>query len=134
MCRSCLGLVRRTSSRLLLRESSSTWMTVSWVVGSPMWCRGVLTMSSDVFLQGILSLLVLSIDGPHVRVRCLNNGTLSSRKGVNLPKTAVDIPALSEKDKADLAFGVKNGVDMIFASFIRSARDVQEIRKVLGPE
>jgi pyruvate kinase len=85
-------------------------------------------------LPGILSLLVLSIDGPNVRVRCLNNGTLSSRKGVNLPKTAVDLPALSEKDKRDLAFGVKNGVDMIFASFIRSARDVQEIRKVLGPE
>lgn len=83
---------------------------------------------------GILSLLVLSIDGQNVRVRCLNNGTLSSRKGVNLPKTDVDLPALSEKDKADLRFGVKNGVDMIFASFIRRAQDVLDIRDVLGPE
>jgi pyruvate kinase len=46
----------------------------------------------------------------------------------------VDLPALSEKDKADLAFGVKNGVDMIFASFIRSGQDVREIRKVLGTD
>lgn len=83
---------------------------------------------------GILSLLVLSIDGSNVRVRVLNNGTLSSRKGVNLPKTDVDLPALSEKDKKDLQFGVKNGVDMIFASFIRRADDVKHIREVLGPD
>lgn len=84
--------------------------------------------------DGILSLQVLAIEGAHLRVKCLNNGTLSSRKGVNLPKTPVDLPALSEKDKKDLAFGVKNGVDMVFASFIRRAEDVIEIRKVLGPE
>lgn len=83
---------------------------------------------------GILSLLVLSIDGSNVKVRALNNGTLSSRKGVNLPKTDVDLPALSEKDKKDLQFGVRNGVDMIFASFIRRAQDVKDIREVLGPD
>lgn len=84
--------------------------------------------------DGILSLLVLSIDGTNVHVRTLNNGVLSSRKGVNLPKTPVDLPALSEKDKKDLQFGVKNGVDMIFASFIRRAEDVKDIRTVLGPD
>lgn len=84
--------------------------------------------------DGILSLLVTSIDGQNVRVRSLNNGTLSSRKGVNLPKTDVDLPALSEKDKSDLRFGVQNGVDMIFASFIRRAEDVKDIRKVLGAD
>ena len=55
-----------------------------------------------------------SIDGTNVYVRSLNNGVLSSRKGVNLHKTDVDLPALSEKDKEDIKFGVKNGVDMIF--------------------
>jgi len=84
--------------------------------------------------DGILSLLVLSIDGPNVRVRALNNGTVSSRKGVNLPKTDVDLPALSEKDKKDLKFGVANGVDMVFASFIRRGQDVRDIRTVLGPD
>lgn len=83
---------------------------------------------------GILSLLVLSIDKNVVRVRALNEGTLSSRKGVNLPRTPVDLPALSEKDKKDLQFGVRHGVDMIFASFIRRAQDVHDIREVLGPE
>ncbi|KAG2044957.1 pyruvate kinase, partial [Suillus americanus] len=84
--------------------------------------------------DGILSLLVLAIEGPNVRVRAVNNGTLSSRKGVNLPKTDVDLPALSEKDKKDLLFGVKNGVDMVFASFIRRGQDVKDIRTVLGPD
>ena len=78
--------------------------------------------------------MVLAVEGPNVKVRSLNSGYISSRKGVNLPKTAVDLPALSEKDKKDLEFGVKNGVDMIFASFIRQAQDVKEIRKVLGPD
>jgi len=83
---------------------------------------------------GILSLLVLSIGGNNVRVRAINSGTLSSRKGVNLPKTPVDLPALSDKDKKDLLFGVKNGVDMVFASFIRRAQDVHDIREVLGAD
>lgn len=81
-----------------------------------------------------MSLLVLSIDGTNVHVRTLNSGSISSRKGVNLPKTEVDLPALSEKDKKDLEFGVKNGVDMIFASFIRRGQDIRDIRTVLGSD
>ncbi|KAF1810434.1 pyruvate kinase [Eremomyces bilateralis CBS 781.70] len=85
--------------------------------------------------DGVLSFEVLEIvDDKTLRCRCMNNGKISSRKGVNLPKTDVDLPPLSEKDKKDLRFGVENGVDMVFASFIRSASDVLAIREVLGEE
>lgn len=85
--------------------------------------------------DGIQSFEVLSIvDEKTIRVRALNNGQISSRKGVNLPGTDVDLPALSKKDIADLQFGVKNGVDMIFASFIRRGQDIKHIREVLGEE
>ncbi|GAA5991531.1 hypothetical protein JCM11641_000196 [Rhodosporidiobolus odoratus] len=82
--------------------------------------------------DGIMSFNVVSINGDELEVEAVNNGTLSSRKGVNLPGTDVDLPAISQKDKDDLTFGVKNGVDMIFASFIRRGQDVTDIRAHLG--
>lgn len=85
--------------------------------------------------DGVLSFKVLEVvDNQTVKVASVNAGKICSHKGVNLPNTDVDLPALSEKDKADLKFGVKNGVHMVFASFIRTADDVKEIRKVLGEE
>ena len=85
--------------------------------------------------DGILSFEVLDVvDDKTLKVRCMNNGKISSKKGVNLPKTDVDLPALSEKDKNDLRFGVKNKVDMVFASFIRRGSDITAIREVLGED
>ncbi|KAH3902854.1 Pyruvate kinase [Saccharomycodes ludwigii] len=83
--------------------------------------------------DGILSFEVLEVvDDKTLKVKSLNAGKISSHKGVNLPGTDVDLPALSEKDKEDLRFGVKNGVHMVFASFIRTANDILTIREVLG--
>ncbi|ODQ64258.1 pyruvate kinase [Nadsonia fulvescens var. elongata DSM 6958] len=85
--------------------------------------------------DGVLSFEVLEIvNEKTLRVRAINAGRISSKKGVNLPNTDVDLPALSEKDKADLRFGVKNGVHMVFASFIRSGDDIRSIREVLGED
>jgi pyruvate kinase len=58
------------------------------------------------------------VDAKTIRARARNNGKISSKKGVNLPNTDVDLPALSEKDQADLRFGVKNNVDMVPPSFV----------------
>ncbi|KAI9702261.1 MAG: Pyruvate kinase [Bogoriella megaspora] len=83
--------------------------------------------------DGVLAFEVLEVtDDKNLKCRCVNNGKISSKKGVNLPKTDVDLPALSEKDKNDLLFGVKNKIDMVFASFIRRGDDIKAIRKVLG--
>lgn len=85
--------------------------------------------------DGILAFEVLKVvDEKTLRCRCINNGKISSKKGVNLPKTDVDLPALSEKDQNDLRFGVKNNVDMVFASFIRRGEDIKHIRRVLGED
>lgn len=66
--------------------------------------------------DGILAFDVLEItNATTIKARARNNGFISSKKGVNLPNTDVDLPALSEKDKNDLRFGVKNNVDMVFA-------------------
>ncbi|KAF9110033.1 Pyruvate kinase [Mortierella sp. AM989] len=95
----------------------------------------VITPGKIIYVDdGVLSFKVLSVEDDHIKVQALNNGKLCSRKGVNLPKTDVDLPPLSEKDKKDLQFGVKNNVDIIFASFIRRADDIREIRKILGEE
>ncbi|KAF9921892.1 Pyruvate kinase [Linnemannia zychae] len=95
----------------------------------------VITPGKIIYVDdGVLSFKVLEVNGSDVKVEALNNGKICSRKGVNLPKTDVDLPALSEKDKKDLFFGVKNKVDIIFASFIRRAEDVRDIRKILGEE
>ncbi|KAL7410852.1 pyruvate kinase [Mrakia frigida] len=82
--------------------------------------------------DGVLALQVISIEGDKLRVRAVNTAVLSSRKGVNLPRTKVDLPPLSQQDKRDLQFGVKNGIDMVFASYMRSAKDVLAVRAGLG--
>eukprot|EP00794_Sanderia_malayensis_P019505 gene19505-21433_t len=84
--------------------------------------------------DGMLSLKVTGIHDDHVMVEVLNTATIGSRKNCNLPGCIVDLPAVSEKDKADLRFGVKENVDMVFASFIRKAKDIFAVKEVLGEE
>lgn len=81
--------------------------------------------------DGLIELRVDSIEDTDVHCTVVNGGNVSSRKGVNLPGVKVNLPSLMEKDIADLKFGVENGFDIVAASFIRSAADVVNIRRVL---
>lgn len=60
-----------------------------------------------------------------------NNGLLKNKKGVNVPGVSVKLPGLTDKDKADVKFGIEQGVDFIAASFVRRGQDVLEIRELL---
>lgn len=69
-----------------------------------------------------------------VTARFLNGGKLSSNKGVNLPNTKVSLPSLTEKDKKDLAFALKHNLEWIGLSFVRSARDIIELKHLIRKE
>lgn len=91
-----------------------------------------LSVGSTVLIDdGLIELKVLEINGNDVVCEIINSGMLGSRKGINLPNVSIKLPALTEKDIEDIKFGIKKGFDYIAASFIRSAEDVKQIRKIL---
>ena len=74
--------------------------------------------------DGLIGMEVVSTTDTEVVCTVLNNGDLGENKGVNLPGVSIKLPALAEKDKADLIFGCEQGVDFIAASFIRKKEEV----------
>ena len=81
--------------------------------------------------DGLIGLTVLSKTDREIRCEVVNGGELGEKKGVNVPNVAVRLPAITEKDKDDLRFGVEQGIDFIAASFVRNAECVLEIKAYL---
>ncbi|MBB6448180.1 pyruvate kinase [Geomicrobium halophilum] len=81
--------------------------------------------------DGLIGLQVESIKGKDVLTTVMNDGKLKNKKGVNLPKVKVNLPGMTDKDAADIRFGIEEDIDFIAASFVRRASDVFEIRELL---
>jgi len=89
--------------------------------------KGALIYLSD----GLLRVEVVDVSKECVKTRVLVGGTLTSKKGVNFPNVTIPISAITEKDKLDMEFGAKHGVDMMAISFVKSADDVLEAKKIV---
>lgn len=82
--------------------------------------------------DGLLELKAAQvINETDVLCTAVNSGVLSSKKGVNIPGIKVNLPYMSEKDIADIEFGIKNDIDFIAASFTQNAGDILQIKKIL---
>lgn len=91
--------------------------------------KGELVLLDD----GKLRLEVVATDGRNtVTTRVLNSGPLSANKGLNLPNTKISLPCLTDKDKQDLDFALEHEVDWIGLSFVRSARDIIELKGIIN--
>lgn len=93
----------------------------------------VVKKGSKIFLDdGVISMRVVDVTGSDVNCEVIVGGVLKDNKGINLPGTTSGIPALTKKDRADLAFAIKNGVDFVAVSFVQSASDVLEVKDIIA--
>jgi len=82
--------------------------------------------------DGRIELRVRAVQGQDIECEVINGGMLGEHQGINLPGAALSIPALTEKDRKDLEFGIRHGVDLIALSFVRSAADVRTARGIIA--
>jgi len=82
--------------------------------------------------DGLIEMTVIEVTATDIVCRVNNSGFLSDKKGVNIPGVHLSMPYISEKDRADILFAIEHGFDYIAASFVRTADDVREIRKMLN--
>ncbi|MBI3478429.1 MAG: pyruvate kinase [Acidobacteria bacterium] len=81
--------------------------------------------------DGRIELKVIAVHGNDVECEIVNGGVLAEQQGINLPGIALSIPALTEKDKIDLEFGLQQGVDVVALSFVRSADDIRATKALM---
>ena len=84
--------------------------------------------------DGKVTVEVVEVKGNDVITKCIEPGAVSNNKGINLPGVAVSVPALSEKDRDDLRWGLRAGADFIALSFVRSAADIKDVHAIMDEE
>ncbi len=82
--------------------------------------------------DGLIELRVREVRGPDVECQVINGGMLAEHQGINLPGAALSIPALTDKDRKDLEFGLQQGVDAVALSFVRSGADVRTVKDIIA--
>ncbi len=95
-------------------------------------CEDVEIGSKILIDDGLIELEVINLESGKIHCKVLNSGEVSSNKGINIPNGHIKLPALTDKDKNDLLFGIKKDVEYVAASFIRKAEDVIQIRNFLN--
>ncbi|KJE28985.1 pyruvate kinase [Geobacillus kaustophilus] len=124
-----------------LKEGAKLIISMSEVLGTPekisVTYPGLIddvSVGSKILLDdGLIGLEVNAVDkqAREIVTTVLNSGVLKNKKGVNVPGVRVNLPGITEKDRADILFGIRQGIDFIAASFVRRASDVLEIRELL---
>jgi pyruvate kinase len=124
---------------VLLESGSTVIITPRDIAGTatristtfPDLAREVTTGTRILLCDGLIELRVRTVRGKDVVCDVLNGGALGEHQGINLPGTALSIPAMTEKDRKDLEFGLKHGVDAVALSFVRSAADVNMVKQIV---
>ena len=129
----------KDGKKVTLKEGDLYTLTTEEIVGDE--TRGYINyagLAEDVkpgdrilIDDGLIELHVREINGTDIVCRIENGGELGEKKGVNVPGVRVKLPALTDKDKEDIRFGVDAGFDFVAASFVRNADAIREIREIL---
>ncbi len=110
------------------REGDKDGISISY----PDLYQDVSVGSTILIDDGLVEMEVIELNDTEIVCQVKNGGKVSDRKGVNVPNVKLSMPFLSEKDKNDILFGIKNDVDFIAASFVRRADDINKMRKFLN--
>ncbi|MDP9204886.1 MAG: pyruvate kinase [Gemmatimonadota bacterium] len=81
--------------------------------------------------DGLIELIAIDVSAPKVRTRVLHGGEINAHKGLNLPGVQVSAPSITEKDEADIRFAVEQSLDYLALSFVRRARDIEQLRAMV---
>jgi pyruvate kinase len=140
LCGPKIRVGRMTGGQVPLERGKSICLTTTEVLGtSERVSHTYLPLARDakpgdpiLLDDGLLQLQVESIKGDDVICRVIDGGMLKDKKGMNLPGSALSVPALTEKDKKDIVFGRELGVDWFALSFVRTPQDVKEAKELSG--